>query len=73
MHILITRSALRVNFSYVLGASSSSPSSELPTLFGSTKKKADVVSLVLLSGNNINDGFGTAFRIIQVYVHLDEV
>ena len=40
---------------------------ELPSLFGSTRKKKDVVHLVLVSGNNVNDGFGLAFRIIQVW------
>ena len=41
-----------------------------PTLFGSTRMKAEVANLVLLAGNNVNDGFGLAFRIIQVKIFL---
>ncbi|CAD5119010.1 DgyrCDS7665 [Dimorphilus gyrociliatus] len=35
------------------------------TLLGSTRMQSDVVCIILLCGNNINDGFGLAFRIIQ--------
>ncbi|XP_077991490.1 zinc finger FYVE domain-containing protein 26-like [Glandiceps talaboti] len=55
----------------------SAPKKGLPTLFGNNKVKAEVVTLVLLSGSNISEGFTLAFRIIQdfrlpaslVYIH----
>nr|XP_054759360.1 zinc finger FYVE domain-containing protein 26-like [Lytechinus pictus] len=40
-------------------------SSGLPTLFGNSMEKADVVHKVLLAGTTIQEGFQLAFKIIQ--------
>ncbi|KAK3093553.1 hypothetical protein FSP39_017239 [Pinctada imbricata] len=42
-------------------------STQLPTLFGSSKMRTDLVTMVLLSGNDINVAFELAFKIIKEY------
>ncbi|XP_070571338.1 zinc finger FYVE domain-containing protein 26-like isoform X2 [Ptychodera flava] len=42
-----------------------SPKKQLPTLFGNSKIKAEVVSMILLSSSSISEGFQLAFKIIQ--------
>lgn len=37
----------------------------IPTLFGHTQDKVLLTSLILISGSNIEEGFGLAYRIIQ--------
>lgn len=37
----------------------------MPTLFGSQQERIQIVILVLISGINVEEGFGLAFRIIQ--------
>ncbi|XP_007449065.1 PREDICTED: zinc finger FYVE domain-containing protein 26 [Lipotes vexillifer] len=37
----------------------------LPTLFGNNHMKMDVACKVMLGGNNVEDGFGIAFRVLQ--------
>ncbi|XP_055857193.1 zinc finger FYVE domain-containing protein 26 homolog [Episyrphus balteatus] len=39
----------------------------LPTLFDSPQEKIQICILILLSGKNIEEGFGLAYRIIQNY------
>lgn len=43
----------------------SNPGTQLPTLFGTTQEKVQLVILVLISGVNIEEGFGLAIRILQ--------
>ncbi|XP_025020021.1 zinc finger FYVE domain-containing protein 26 isoform X1 [Python bivittatus] len=39
----------------------------VPTLFGNNPMKIEVACKVMLEGKNIEEGFGIAFRILQVY------
>uniref|UniRef100_A0A8B9C4G3 Zinc finger FYVE domain-containing protein 26 n=1 Tax=Anser brachyrhynchus TaxID=132585 RepID=A0A8B9C4G3_9AVES len=44
----------------------------LPTLFGNNSMKMDVACKVMLEGKNIEEGFGIAFRVLQVWKNLVE-
>uniref|UniRef100_A0A8D0BRZ1 Zinc finger FYVE domain-containing protein 26 n=1 Tax=Salvator merianae TaxID=96440 RepID=A0A8D0BRZ1_SALMN len=39
----------------------------LPTLFGNNQMKMEVACKVMLEGKNIEEGFGIAFRVLQVF------
>lgn len=46
---------------------SGAPLQAPPTLFGNKIEKIQLATLCICSGENVNDGFGLAFRIIQDY------
>ncbi|XP_076013424.1 zinc finger FYVE domain-containing protein 26 isoform X2 [Genypterus blacodes] len=48
-------------------ASKSPGSSSPPTLFGGSPMKVEVACKVMLGGKNIEEGFGIAYRVIQVF------
>lgn len=48
-----------------LGASSAAALA-VPTLFGNNQMKMEVACKVMLEGKNIEEGFGIAFRVLQV-------
>lgn len=41
------------------------PCTRIPTLFGTAQDKIILVSLILICGTNIEEGFGLAYRIVQ--------
>ncbi|KAL5010744.1 hypothetical protein ScPMuIL_013049 [Solemya velum] len=53
--------------SYVRKLGGDSQTSALPTVFGSSKIRTDLVSMILLSGNNIDIAFDLALRIVKEF------